>query len=127
MRLLPYVVVSVIADGAILCDDVGFVVGLLDGCLAGLRRQHGDLHVLSTLDAEQEVQCARAAAAQRQARPAAAAAQRWARQRYSLRRRRRELPLPHATKLRALLVALERAATKSDVLASLGEERDVGG
>ena len=42
MRLLPYVVVSVIADGAILYDEVGFVVGLLDGCLAGVRRQHED-------------------------------------------------------------------------------------
>ena len=58
------------------------LVGLLDGCLAGLRRQHGDLHVLSTLDAEQEVQVVRAAVAQRRAR-LAAAAQRRARRRYS--------------------------------------------
>ena len=76
MRLLPCVVVSVIADGAILCDEVGFVVGLLDGCLAGVRRQHEDWRVLSTHEAEQEVQFDRAAAAQQRARLAAAAQRR---------------------------------------------------
>ena len=65
-----------IADCAILCDEVGFVVGLLDGCLTGVQRQHEDWRVLSTLEAEQEVQFDRAAAAQQRARLAAAAQRR---------------------------------------------------
>jgi len=76
VSVVPCVVVSVIADGAILCDEVGFVVGLLDGCFAEVRRQHEDWRVLSTLEAEQEVQFDRAAAAQQQARLAAAAQRR---------------------------------------------------
>ena len=74
--VVPCVVMSVIADGAILCDEVGFVVGLLDGCLAGVRRQHEDWRVLSMLEAEQEVQFDCAAAAQQRARLAAAAQRR---------------------------------------------------
>ena len=76
VRLVQCVVMSVIADGAILCEEVGFVVGLLDGCLAGVRRQHKDWRVLSTHKAEQEVRFIRAAAAQQRARLAAAAQRR---------------------------------------------------
>ena len=105
VSLVPCFVVSVITDSAILCDEVGFVVGLLDGCLAGVRRQHKDWRVLSTLEVEQEVRFVRAAAVQQQAR-LAAAVQRRARRQYSSQRRQRVLPLARATKPQALLVVL---------------------
>ena len=81
LRLLPCVFVILIADCAISSDQkndliVGWRVGLLDRCLAGVRRQHEDWRVLSTQEAEQEVQFVRAAAAQQRVRLAAAAQRR---------------------------------------------------